>query len=159
MEPRVGIQRQRARAGDDRKACPLVDVYQGFGGNLALVGPDGLHPSADGYAKIADLFFTAIKQTLETPVAATAFSRSRAPPAADKWRASHVSSCVSLGVALALWLLPASIHIVDWTPDGPVRVALLAPLWKLWVAVAVTAVGREPSRSRPRPTGCSLRSG
>ena len=49
--------------------------------------------------------------------------------------------CVSLGVALALWLLPASIHIVDWTPDGPVRVALLAPLWKLWVAVAVTAVG------------------
>jgi len=49
-------------------------------------------------------------------------------------------TCVSLGVALALWLLPASIHIVDWTQDGPVRVALLAPLWKLWVAVAVTAV-------------------
>jgi lysophospholipase L1-like esterase len=46
---------------------PLVDVYQGFEGNLALVGPDGLHPSADGYAKIADLFFTAIKQTLEVP--------------------------------------------------------------------------------------------
>jgi lysophospholipase L1-like esterase len=45
----------------------LVDVYQGFNGNLALVGPDGLHPSADGYAKIADLFFTAITQTLETP--------------------------------------------------------------------------------------------
>ena len=61
------------------EGVPLVDVYQGFGGNLALVGPDGLHPSADGYAKIADLFFTAIKQTLETPVAATAFSRSRAP--------------------------------------------------------------------------------
>jgi len=47
-------------------------------------------------------------------------------------------TCVSLGVALAVWLLPASIHIVDWTPDGPVRVALLAPLWKLWVAMAVT---------------------
>ena len=44
----------------------LVDVYQGFGGNLALLGPDGLHPAAEGYAKIADLFFTAIKQTLET---------------------------------------------------------------------------------------------
>ena len=49
----------------------LVDVYQGFGGNLALIGPDGLHPSADGYAKIADLFFTAIKQTLETPSTST----------------------------------------------------------------------------------------
>jgi lysophospholipase L1-like esterase len=45
---------------------PLVDVYQGFGGNQALIGPDGLHPSADGYAKIADLFFSAIKQTIET---------------------------------------------------------------------------------------------
>jgi lysophospholipase L1-like esterase len=44
---------------------PLVDVYQGFGGNQALIGPDGLHPSADGYAKIADLFFSAIKQTIE----------------------------------------------------------------------------------------------
>jgi len=49
----------------------LVDIYQGFGGNLSLVGPDGLHPSADGYQKIADLFFTAIKQTLETPSPST----------------------------------------------------------------------------------------
>lgn len=46
---------------------PLVDVYAGFEGNSALIGPDGLHPSADGYAKIADLFFAAIKQTLEAP--------------------------------------------------------------------------------------------
>ena len=44
----------------------LVDVYQGFGGNLSLLGPDGLHPAAEGYAKIADLFFTAVTQTLET---------------------------------------------------------------------------------------------
>ena len=43
----------------------LVDVYQGFGGNLAYLGPDGLHPSADGYTKIADLFFIAIKSTME----------------------------------------------------------------------------------------------
>jgi hypothetical protein len=49
-------------------------------------------------------------------------------------------TCVSLGVALAVWLLPASIHIVDWTPDGPARVALLAPLWKLWVAMALTTL-------------------
>ena len=46
---------------------PLVDVYQGFGGNLGYIGPDGLHPSGDGYAKIADLFFAAIKSTLEKP--------------------------------------------------------------------------------------------
>jgi lysophospholipase L1-like esterase len=53
------------------EGATLVDVYQGFGGNLALIGPDGLHPSADGYAKIADLFFTAIKQTLEVPTPST----------------------------------------------------------------------------------------
>lgn len=56
------------RALASGEGATLVDVYQGFGGNLALVGPDGLHPSAEGYAKIADLFFTAIKQTLETSV-------------------------------------------------------------------------------------------
>jgi hypothetical protein len=33
---------------------------------MGYLGPDGLHPSGDGYAKIADLFFTAIKSTLET---------------------------------------------------------------------------------------------
>jgi lysophospholipase L1-like esterase len=48
---------------------PLVDVYLGFNGNFNLLGPDGLHPSADGYVKIADLFFSAIKQTLEVPSA------------------------------------------------------------------------------------------
>ncbi len=47
---------------------------------------------------------------------------------------------VSLGVALAVWLTPGSIHIVDWTADGPVRVALLAPLWKLWTALAIAAL-------------------
>jgi hypothetical protein len=41
--------------------------------------------------------------------------------------------CAELGVTLAVWLLPASIHIVDWTADGPVRVALLPPLWQLWL--------------------------
>jgi lysophospholipase L1-like esterase len=55
----------------------LVDIYQGFNGNLALIGPDGLHPSADGYAKIADLFFTAIKQTLETPATSSVLTLRR----------------------------------------------------------------------------------
>jgi lysophospholipase L1-like esterase len=56
----------------------LVDVYQGFNGNLALLGPDGLHPSADGYAKIADVFFTAITSTLETPAASSVLTLRRA---------------------------------------------------------------------------------
>jgi lysophospholipase L1-like esterase len=59
----------------------LVDVYQGFGGNFSLLGPDGLHPAADGYAKIADLFFTAIKQTLETPAGSSIMTLHRASSA------------------------------------------------------------------------------
>ena len=60
---------------------PLVDVYQGFNGNLGLLGPDGLHPSAEGCVKIADLFFSAIKQTLEVPSATTVQTTYRRPPA------------------------------------------------------------------------------
>jgi lysophospholipase L1-like esterase len=43
----------------------LVDVYQGFNNDLALLGVDGLHPTPDGYTMIADVFYTAIKATLE----------------------------------------------------------------------------------------------
>jgi lysophospholipase L1-like esterase len=51
------------------KGVPLVDVYQAFGGNLGLIGFDGLHPTADGYHLIADTFFAAIRQNLELPAA------------------------------------------------------------------------------------------
>ena len=59
----------------------LVDVYQGFGGNFALLGPDGLHPSAEGYTKIADIFFASIKATLETPSATSTLTLFRASAA------------------------------------------------------------------------------
>ncbi len=46
----------------------LADVYQALSGNVTTyIGPDGLHPTASGYAKIADTFFAAIRQTLELP--------------------------------------------------------------------------------------------
>ena len=46
--------------------------------------------------------------------------------------ATVVISC--LGVAMAYWLLPASVDIVAWPPGGPARVALFASLFKLWVS-------------------------
>jgi lysophospholipase L1-like esterase len=49
---------------------PLVDVYQAFGGNLALLSADGVHPNPGGYQRIADTFFTAIKTTAEVAVPA-----------------------------------------------------------------------------------------
>jgi lysophospholipase L1-like esterase len=44
----------------------LVDLYQGFGGNPdPYIDTDGLHPNELGYQKIAQLFFDAIRSTLE----------------------------------------------------------------------------------------------
>jgi lysophospholipase L1-like esterase len=44
----------------------LIDVYTAFGGDLSLLSPDGLHPNANGYERIADTFFQGIKATIET---------------------------------------------------------------------------------------------
>ena len=42
-----------------------------------------------------------------------------------------------LAVGVAVWLLPASHHIVSWRDGGPGRVALVAPLSRLvWAALA-----------------------
>src|SRR5580698_1689011 len=49
-------------------------------------------------------------------------------------------SVVAVAVASAIWLAPASIHIVSWPSAGPVRVALLAPLSHLWWALGSTCV-------------------
>ncbi len=38
-------------------------------------------------------------------------------------------------VAVTLWLLPASVHIVTWSASGPVRLALLSPTWQLLVCL------------------------
>jgi len=48
------------------EGVPLVDLFQTFGGAPGdLIGPDGLHPTEAGYAKIADAFFAVIQQRLE----------------------------------------------------------------------------------------------
>src|SRR5262245_47923520 len=62
---------------------------------------------------------------------------------------------VAVGVATAVWLLPASAHIVNWPPGGPARVALLAPLRTLWICLAsaaafVIGVAIAGARGRPR---------
>jgi lysophospholipase L1-like esterase len=49
----------------------LADVYAAFNGDLSLIDTDGLHPTADGYQKIADTFFKVIEQDLEQPSGAS----------------------------------------------------------------------------------------
>jgi lysophospholipase L1-like esterase len=56
---------------------PLVDVNKAFAGNLSLLGPDGVHPTAAGYKVIADAYFDAIKSTLETKSAVAPTLRRR----------------------------------------------------------------------------------
>lgn len=48
------------------EGAELVDLFQVFNGRTAtLIGQDGLHPSAAGYAAIADAFFEAIRTRFE----------------------------------------------------------------------------------------------
>ena len=45
----------------------LVDLHPGFAGQtVTLLSFDGLHPNETGYAKMAEMFFDAIRQRLET---------------------------------------------------------------------------------------------
>ena len=42
-----------------------------------------------------------------------------------------------LALAVAVWLIPASVHVVQWGAQGPSRVALFAP--RVWLLVLVLA--------------------
>lgn len=44
----------------------LVDVNAAFHGDVSLLGPDGLHPTAAGYERIAQAFFESVKARFET---------------------------------------------------------------------------------------------
>jgi lysophospholipase L1-like esterase len=63
--PLVAPFNDHVRALAASKGIPLVDVYQAFGGDLSLIGADGLHPTAAGYHRIADTFLASIRATLE----------------------------------------------------------------------------------------------
>jgi hypothetical protein len=59
-------------------------------------------------------------------------------------RSRRIDSVVAFflceALAVAVWLVPASAHIVQWPASGPVRLALLAPLWQLRIAIVLGAV-------------------
>jgi lysophospholipase L1-like esterase len=58
-----------------RQGATLVDLFNGLGGTPAgSIGVDGLHPTATGYTKIANIWFEAIKQRYERAPAATGMS-------------------------------------------------------------------------------------
>ena len=68
----------RALAAEQQVA--LADVYGALNGDVGTyIGPDGLHPTAPGYAKIADTFFDVIKQALERQESPSRTSLSGSP--------------------------------------------------------------------------------
>jgi lysophospholipase L1-like esterase len=75
--PLVPPVNDQIRALAASKSVPLVDVYQAFGGDLSLIGNDGLHPTAAGYHLIAQTFLSSIKQALEPPPGASMAMRAR----------------------------------------------------------------------------------
>ncbi|HYE88863.1 MAG TPA: SGNH/GDSL hydrolase family protein, partial [Vicinamibacterales bacterium] len=51
-----------------QEGVTFVDLYNPMLSDAAtLIGTDGLHPTEAGYRRIADLFFAAIRSTLEEP--------------------------------------------------------------------------------------------
>jgi lysophospholipase L1-like esterase len=71
---------EQVRAMASAEGVPLVDLYPVFAGNLdTLLGSDGLHPTEEGYQKMADTFFAAIRSRLETAPSMTSFHAFRRP--------------------------------------------------------------------------------
>ena len=59
---------------------PLVDVYQAFNGDTrTLIDFDGLHPTGDGYKRIAGAFYETIKARLEVVTPTTTMTVSSFP--------------------------------------------------------------------------------
>jgi acyl-CoA thioesterase I len=55
------------RALAQREGATLVDIYAAMVGNPSLIGPDDLHPTAQGHEVMAQTFFDAIQRQLELP--------------------------------------------------------------------------------------------
>lgn len=54
----------------------------------------------------------------------------------------------ALATGAACWLAPASIHIVGWSPGSADRVAVFAPLYRLWIALGGAALAAALLRWR-----------
>jgi hypothetical protein len=66
----------------------------------------------------------------------------RTPAARPSWRYVLVIVAGLEALAAAIWLIPASIHVVEWPASGPSRVALFAPQARLlWLGLGALAAG------------------
>jgi len=67
------------RAVAARENVFLVDSFAAIAKDTkTLLGGDGLHPTKEGYAALANAFFNVIKEKIEQPATSSSFSRSSA---------------------------------------------------------------------------------
>src|ERR1051326_4414596 len=86
---------------------------------------------------------TVTMASVERDASSDAETRS-ATAAAERhpWRKAAAIVAAAEAIAVATWLLPASVHIVAWPASGPVRVALFAPAARLiWFATIAIVAG------------------
>lgn len=81
---------RRARSLAAARGVPLVDIHEvvtrgrcstGGGGSLPCLGPDGVHPTVEGYGLMADAFFDLIVRSYDQPVSAQARPSALVPAA------------------------------------------------------------------------------
>jgi lysophospholipase L1-like esterase len=70
------------------QGVPVVDLYQGFNGSPdPYIGADGLHPTEQGYQKVAQIFFDVLSAALTVPMhSAPMFDLVRAELPRARWR-------------------------------------------------------------------------
>src|ERR1700730_18186927 len=77
-----------------------------------------------------------------------------ASPARLPWRHAVGITMGLQALAVAGWLVPASVHIVNWSASRPSRVALLAPRTRLvWLVATTLPVSSLLIGWRPRGGG------
>jgi lysophospholipase L1-like esterase len=86
-EPFIVPANDQIRALAGSTGATLVDVYQALIGSLTtFIGPDGLHPTEQGYQVIAKTFFDAVRQRLEVPPTTTFTGLTPPSAPAFSWR-------------------------------------------------------------------------
>jgi hypothetical protein len=65
-------------------------------------------------------------------------------------------AAAGLGLAAAIWLAPASVHLVGWSASGGTRIAFVPPLARLIAGFAVSAMVIGASIAVARRRGASL---
>ena len=97
---------EKVRAMVAEEGAVLVDLYPAFDNLDTLIGPDGLHPTEEGYQRIAETFFDQIRAKLEGPLPiAPVFVRHMPVPNMPGMERINMAISLPMGSTSTGWLL------------------------------------------------------